>query len=149
MKSHLLHVAKGVPRNQGFSLLELMVAMAILLLVSASAFILFSHQQTNANQQQGLVGLNIGIRNAIAQLQLDLANAGTGYYVGRQHSELAGRRHHRQQCAPGKARPVTTPRPTPTPLTASISLISLLRRLPPPLPPPLTPRTAPEERAGR
>jgi len=59
-----------------------MVAIAIFLLVSATAFILFSHQQTNANQQQGLVGLNIGIRNAIAQLQLDLANAGTGYYVG-------------------------------------------------------------------
>jgi hypothetical protein len=59
-----------------------MVAMAIFLLVSASAFILFSHQQTNANQQQGLVGLNIGIRNAIGQLQLDMANAGTGYYVG-------------------------------------------------------------------
>ncbi len=82
MKSHPLHGAKGVPRTQGFSLLELMVAMAILLLVSASTFVLFSHQQTNANQQQGLVGLNIGIRNAITQLQLDLANAGTGYYVG-------------------------------------------------------------------
>jgi type II secretory pathway pseudopilin PulG len=59
-----------------------MVAMAIFMVVGASALILFSQQQTNANQQQGLVGLNIGIRNAMAQLQLDLANAGTGYYVG-------------------------------------------------------------------
>jgi type II secretory pathway pseudopilin PulG len=59
-----------------------MVAMAIFLLVSASVFILFSQQQTNANQQQGLVGLNIGIRNAMAQLQLDLANAGSANYAG-------------------------------------------------------------------
>jgi len=82
MRSHLLRVPKVGSRNRAFSLIELMVAMAIFLLVSASAFILFSHQQTSANQQQGLVGLNIGIRNAISQLQLDLANAGTGYYVG-------------------------------------------------------------------
>jgi prepilin-type N-terminal cleavage/methylation domain-containing protein len=82
MRSHLLHVPKGNPRNRGFSLLELLVAMLIFLMVSASAFIVFSRQQTNANQQQGLVGLNIGIRNAIGQLQLDMANAGTGYYVG-------------------------------------------------------------------
>ena len=82
MRSHLRHVPKGISRNRGFSLIELIVAMAIFILVSASALMLFSHQQTNANQQQGLVGLNIGIRNAISQLQLDLANAGTGYYVG-------------------------------------------------------------------
>jgi prepilin-type N-terminal cleavage/methylation domain-containing protein len=82
MRSHLRHVPKDISRNRGFSLIELMVAMAIFVLVSASVFMLFSHQQTNANQQQGLVGLNIGIRNVISQLQLDLANAGTGYYVG-------------------------------------------------------------------
>ena len=82
MRSHLLPVPKDGSRDRAFSLIELLVAMAIFLLVGASAFILFSQQQTSANQQQGLVGLNIGIRNAIAQLQLDLANAGTGYYVG-------------------------------------------------------------------
>jgi prepilin-type N-terminal cleavage/methylation domain-containing protein len=82
MRSYLRHVPKGVPRNRGFTLLELVVAMAIFVLVSASALMLFSHQQTNANSQQGLVGLNIGIRNATAQMQLDLANAGTGAYSG-------------------------------------------------------------------
>jgi type II secretory pathway pseudopilin PulG len=59
-----------------------MVAMAIFLLVSTGVFALFSQQQATSTQQQGMVGLNIGIRNAISQLQLDLANAGTGYYVG-------------------------------------------------------------------
>jgi len=82
MRRHLRHVPKGVARSRGFSLLELVVAMAIFLLVGACALTLFSHQQTNANSQQGLAGLNIGIRNTTAQLQLDLANAGSGNYSG-------------------------------------------------------------------
>ena len=82
MRSRRLHSTKIALRDRAFSLFELMVAMAVFLVVGASAFILFSQQQTSANQQRGLVGLNIGIRNAMAQLQLDLANAGTGYYVG-------------------------------------------------------------------
>jgi prepilin-type N-terminal cleavage/methylation domain-containing protein len=82
MRNHLSRLPKVGSRNQAFSLIELMVAMAITLLVSASVFVLFSQQRASANQQQGLVGLNIGIRNAMSQLQLDLANAGTGYYVG-------------------------------------------------------------------
>lgn len=82
MRSYLRHILKGIPRNRGYSLLELVVAMAIFILVGASALVLFSRQQTNANSQQSLVGLNIGLRNATAQLQLDLANAGTGIYSG-------------------------------------------------------------------
>jgi len=82
MRSYLGHVQKSIPPNRGFSLLELVVAMAIFLLVSAAALVLFSRQQTNANSQQGFVGLTIGLRNATAQLQLDLANAGTGPYSG-------------------------------------------------------------------
>jgi prepilin-type N-terminal cleavage/methylation domain-containing protein len=80
MRSYLGHAPKAIPGDRGFSLLELVVAMAIFLLVGASALLLFSRQQTNANSQQGMVGLNIGLRNATAQLQLDLANAGTGIY---------------------------------------------------------------------
>jgi len=80
MRSHLRQDAQGVPPHRGYSLLELVVAMAIFMVVSAAALMLFSRQQTNANSQQGLVGLNIGIRNATAQLQLDLANAGSGTY---------------------------------------------------------------------
>ena len=76
------HVPKVGRRDKGFSLLELVVAMAIFLLASASGLMLFSRMRTTAGQQQGMVGLNIGIRNAVGQLQLDLANAGTGYYVG-------------------------------------------------------------------
>jgi len=82
MSRGLLHVPKVGRRDKGFSLLELMVAVAIFILASASSLMLFSRLDTTANQQQGMVGLNIGIRNAAGQLQLDLANAGTGYYVG-------------------------------------------------------------------
>jgi prepilin-type N-terminal cleavage/methylation domain-containing protein len=82
MSRGLLHVPKVGRRDKGFSLLELMVAVAIFILASASSLMLFSRLDTTANQQQGMVGLNIGIRNAVGQLQLDLANAGTGYYVG-------------------------------------------------------------------
>jgi hypothetical protein len=60
----------------------MMVAMGIFILVSASALVLFSIQQTNANSQQGMVGLSVGLRNATAQLQLDVANAGSGNYSG-------------------------------------------------------------------
>jgi hypothetical protein len=59
----------------------MIVAMGIFILVGASALVLFSRSQTNAYMQQGMVGLNIGLRNATAQLQLDLANAGTAVYA--------------------------------------------------------------------
>jgi prepilin-type N-terminal cleavage/methylation domain-containing protein len=66
----------------GFSLLELLIAMAVFLVVAGAVFSLFSPQQTQYHQEQGNIGLNIGLRNAVTQLQLDLANAGTGYYNG-------------------------------------------------------------------
>src|ERR1022692_1756531 len=67
---------------EGFSLIELLVAMAIFLVISAAAFSLFSRQQPLSKMQQGQVATNIGLRNAIAQLQMDLVNAGTRYFVG-------------------------------------------------------------------
>ncbi len=77
MNSHPVSASKASWPGEGFSLIELMVAVAIFLVVSASVLLLFSRQQTNANQHQNLSALNIGIRNAIAQLQLDMANLGT------------------------------------------------------------------------
>ena len=76
MSCHRVRISKSDRPDRGFSLIELMVAVAIFLVVSASVLMLFSRQQTNAKQQQGLTALNIGIRNAISQLQLDMANLG-------------------------------------------------------------------------
>ena len=66
----------------GFSLLELMVAMAVFLVVSAAAFSLFSQQEATELIQQGQVGLNLTLRNAASQLQMDLVNAGAGSLTG-------------------------------------------------------------------
>ena len=67
---------------QGFSLLELMVAMGVFLVVSGISFALFSQHQALLATQQATVGLNIGLRNALAQIQLDVANAGNGLILG-------------------------------------------------------------------
>jgi prepilin-type N-terminal cleavage/methylation domain-containing protein len=66
----------------GFSLIELLVALSIFLTVSCAAFTLFAKEQTTFVRQQGLVGMNIALRNAATQLQMDLYNAGTAYFQG-------------------------------------------------------------------
>ena len=70
------------PDNQGFSLIELMVALAVFLVVSGVSFTLFSRHQAMLSTEQETVGLNIGLRNALSQIQLDVANAGDGLLLG-------------------------------------------------------------------
>jgi hypothetical protein len=62
--------------------MELLVAMAVFTLVSGSAFLLLEMQQKSALNQKGQVALNVALRNAAAQLEMDLANAGSGYFPG-------------------------------------------------------------------
>jgi len=69
-------------KAEGFSLLELTVAMAVFLVVSISSLSLFSRHETLAGQEQGIAGLNIGLRNALSQLQMDVVNAGSGVIQG-------------------------------------------------------------------
>lgn len=66
----------------GFSLLELTVAMAVFMIVSIVSFSLFTRHERLLGQEQGIAGLNIGLRNALAQLQLDVVNAGSGQIMG-------------------------------------------------------------------
>lgn len=70
------------PHDHGFSLIELMVAMAVFLIISITAFTLFSRHQSLLGQEQGMAGLNIGLRNALSQLQIDVVNAGNGQIQG-------------------------------------------------------------------
>jgi len=72
---------KGRPPG-GFSLVELLVASAVFLLIAGAAFTLFAKQQLSSEVVSGQVGLNIALRNAATQLQVDLANAGSYYYQG-------------------------------------------------------------------
>ncbi len=80
------NTSKSITRSQsptaGFSLLELTVAMGIFLIVGAAAVTLVKKHTTLFGSQQSQVGLNVNLRNAAAQLQNDVENAGTGYYQG-------------------------------------------------------------------
>ena len=75
-------VDRRTTAQDGFTLLELLLASVVFLLVAATAFSLFAKQQLASELVQGQVGLNLALRNAATQLQLDLANAGSYYYQG-------------------------------------------------------------------
>lgn len=62
--------------QSGFSLLELVVAMAVFVTISGAAFSIFGQHATAANEQQTLSGVNIALRNAMTQMQMDLSGAG-------------------------------------------------------------------------
>jgi prepilin-type N-terminal cleavage/methylation domain-containing protein len=68
------------PRTTGFTLVELLIAMAIFGVISAAAFGLMAQHQPLFNQQQIQAALNISMRNSVAQLQSDIVNGGSGYY---------------------------------------------------------------------
>jgi prepilin-type N-terminal cleavage/methylation domain-containing protein len=66
----------------GFTLIELLVAAVIFTIITGAAFSLFALHQPVFNQQQNLAEVNIALRNAVAQMQLDISNAGANYYTG-------------------------------------------------------------------
>ena len=72
----------AAPRQAGFSLLELLVAIGVFLVISAASFMLFSRHQALLSREQGLTGLSLSMRNILTQMQLDLINAGAGMVTG-------------------------------------------------------------------
>jgi prepilin-type N-terminal cleavage/methylation domain-containing protein len=68
--------------SAGFSLVELMVAMAIFLVVGGAAVELAKKHVPLFTAQQSQTGLNLAMRSGVAQMQIDVVNAGTGYYQG-------------------------------------------------------------------
>ncbi len=71
-------------RQSGFSLLEFLFAMTIFLIITWAVFTLFRRDDPLFNQQENTSTLNLSLQNAITQLQLDVVNAGNGYYPGMQ-----------------------------------------------------------------
>jgi prepilin-type N-terminal cleavage/methylation domain-containing protein len=67
-------------RNAGFTLIELLVAMTVFLVIGGAAMTLFKQHVGQFTDQQSQVGLNTSLRNALTQIEVDIANAGTGYY---------------------------------------------------------------------
>lgn len=66
--------------SPGFTLIELMVTMAVFMVVGLAAMKIANQSVSISVSQQGQSALNISIRNATAQLQNDAMNAGTGYF---------------------------------------------------------------------
>jgi prepilin-type N-terminal cleavage/methylation domain-containing protein len=66
----------------GFTLIEVLIALAVFSIVAAAAFSLFSSHQALFSQEQDIVRLSMDLRNALAQIQIDLSNAGTGVFPG-------------------------------------------------------------------
>jgi prepilin-type N-terminal cleavage/methylation domain-containing protein len=67
--------------NAGFTLVELVIAMTVFLVIGGTAMTLFRRHVSQFNDQQGQVGLNTSLRNALTQMEVDVANAGTGYFT--------------------------------------------------------------------
>ncbi len=64
--------------EHGFTLVELLVTLGLFLVVGGAAFGLLSQDMPVFRTQQGLTRLNLSLRNAATQFELDLANAGAG-----------------------------------------------------------------------
>lgn len=61
-------------------MVELLVAMGFFLTIAGAVFTMYNRQQAAYIAQQGQTGINIALRNAAAQMQIDLSNAGTAYF---------------------------------------------------------------------
>jgi prepilin-type N-terminal cleavage/methylation domain-containing protein len=71
----------GARKYAGFTLIELLVAMAVFLVIGGAAMSLFKMHVSQFTDQQNQIGLNTSLRNALTQIEVDIANAGTGYYT--------------------------------------------------------------------
>jgi len=82
MQNVKLPVIRRVTDRAGFTLVEMLIALLVFGTISAAAFSLMTQHAPIFNQQQNQAGLNISMRNAVAQIQADMVNGGAGYYNG-------------------------------------------------------------------
>jgi len=68
--------------SSGFSLVELMIALVLFLVIAGAGVRLVQKHVPMSTAQQNQAGLNLVMRNAMAQMQVDIVNAGSGYYPG-------------------------------------------------------------------
>jgi len=73
----------------GFSLVELLVAIAVFLIIGTATVHLFTMHVPLATTQKNQTDINVAMRSAVAQMEMDVANAGSGYYLGAELSDAA------------------------------------------------------------
>ena len=66
-------------RRKGFTLVELLVAMAVFVVIGGAAVKLVRAHIPLVSSSQNQAGLNMALRSVAAQMQLDAVNAGSGY----------------------------------------------------------------------
>lgn len=66
-------------RQAGFTLVELLIAMAIFLVIGAAAVKLVRAHIPLVSSSSNQAGLNMALRSVVAQMQIDVINAGTGF----------------------------------------------------------------------
>ena len=69
-------------RTLGFTLLELMITVVVFTIVAGAAFSLVGQHESVSQRELQLSGMNTRLRSAVGQIQMDLANAGEGYFTG-------------------------------------------------------------------
>jgi hypothetical protein len=68
-------------QQSGFSLMELTIALGVFLVIGGAAMSLVRAHVPLVSTQQTQVGMNMNLRTALAQMEVDVANAGMGYYT--------------------------------------------------------------------
>ncbi|MBZ5520819.1 MAG: prepilin-type N-terminal cleavage/methylation domain-containing protein [Acidobacteriia bacterium] len=66
-------------RQAGFTLYELLVAMAVFLVIGGAAVRMFRAHVPLVSSSQDQAGLNMAMRSVVAQMQIDVVNAGAGF----------------------------------------------------------------------
>lgn len=66
-------------RQAGFTLIELLIAMAIFLIIGTAAVKLVRAHIPLVSSSSNQAGLNMALRSVVAQMQIDVVNAGTGF----------------------------------------------------------------------
>lgn len=75
--------------EHGFTLIELMVAMVVFLVVAGTAFSVFDKHMQMVTRQENLSGVNLALRNAAGQLQMDLTKSGQNLLAGIGNSQVS------------------------------------------------------------
>lgn len=114
---------------RGFSLVELLVSMGVFLIVAGAAFSLFNQHAKLVTRQQNLSGVNIGLRNAMSQLEMDLSGAGQNFLSGVVNAQPFGLGVIIQNNVPGVApacapNPATWAYPVPSSCFDSFTIVS-------------------------